>query len=927
MSEATLAATAIPREINLGIQKPVATPAYTRRFKSLAANPKVTASSQVTITLDTAQPGSFIDTLSSYLSFGLELVNSSSTKGYYVGFSAAGAHAVIRSMRIYVQGVPIEEITEYNALVEWLHDLAGIPDYCDRSAKSRYYSNDMFDTQTIFVPAGSTRTLNVQLPLVSGILGTMAEKMFPSMLVAPGNCYIQLDFASAMNALRIQEIDVSSLTVGNTTLGSNPSYGTYRKVVSDSDQLSFITPHQSSSIVDYLNLYNKNIDSSAATAPAVVTDKQSFFVPGGKDGVRYTNENTILDVLKDNNLLDKPLDLPVQKVDLANSTYIDVTPTPDVTYQTTCYVGFGRNTLISTDERIGGGMFWNSTTSSDYASEQLKYVPTQYGMARNPRYHSMKAISEDNFEGKLDYPGMFRLGAEMTPVSLRNSTTSPEISTEQCWFGAGLLLNGSKALNAETRMSAISSNDFTYNIVGLEYVGKQIVVGDDVARAIIERAASGDISIHTQSYRQYPSNINVERWGYKFDPAYETLFEGCTLRDGAPLWNGIQRVGTANPQSIIIPAKISSANAIYCIFRNGQAENDFRFDSLRRITIGFDDVKTNSVTAQLRIGNELLPQSPIVSANEALEELLKAHHMDGFYGTCEKMGSVVVSGFNAGVDKSFKNQGGLSSIALGDQASSSQYTSTFRLAVDEDRIIGSNYIPRNDFNSQILCPNPQGVVFTHRQDSEVSLVTSEYLTLDSDNNKLPGYYLPKIGSQSFFNNLCASSASFFYGTMGSGDINHTTIMPIVNDLNDVNRRFMILNTAEYAETTSEFKKRVNKWKLAVRKAFFGEDSLSSSHQIVDPSKSNFMSPTKQHTGRYSTFMLGFDLDTFSHNSDTIRSGHYLGNNTVSLNLSQIQVVDNSPCNMPLMSSIRMDTYVLHDLRLSFQAGGIVQAFY
>jgi hypothetical protein len=74
-------------------------------------------------------------------------------------------------------------------------------------------------------------------------------------------------------------------------------------------------------------------------------------------------------------------------------------------------------------------------------------------------------------------------------------------------------------------------------------------------------------------------------------------------------------------------------------------------------------------------------------------------------------------------------------------------------------------------------------------------------------------------------------------------------------------------------------------------------------------------------------MLGFDLDTFSHNSDTIRSGHYLGNNTVSLNLSRFNVVDNSPCNMPLMSSLRMDTYVLHDLRLSFQAGGIVQAFY
>jgi hypothetical protein len=48
---------------------------------------------------------------------------------------------------------------------------------------------------------------------------------------------------------------------------------------------------------------------------------------------------------------------------------------------------------------------------------------------------------------------------------------------------------------------------------------------------------------------------------------------------------------------------------------------------------------------------------------------------------------------------------------------------------------------------------------------------------------------------------------------------------------------------------------------------------------------------------------------------------------VSLNLSNLEFIDNSPLNTPLQSSVRMDTYVLHDLRLSFQAGGIVQAFY
>ena len=88
-----------------------------------------------------------------------------------------------------------------------------------------------------------------------------------------------------------------------------------------------------------------------------------------------------------------------------------------------------------------------------------------------------------------------------------------------------------------------------------------------------------------------------------------------------------------------------------------------------------------------------------------------------------------------------------------------------------------------------------------------------------------------------------------------------------------------------------------------------------------------MNPFKQHTGRYSTFMLGFDLDTFSHNSDVVRSGHYLGNNTVSLNMSDVRIIDNSPMNMPLQNNLKMDTFILHDLRLSFQQGGTVQAFY
>ena len=820
MSEVT-SATAIPREINLGLQKPVATPAYTRRFKSQAGTPVVNAGSQVTITLDTAQPGSFIDTLSSYISFKLRITNSQSDRGYNVSFSSCGAHSLIRAMRIYVQGVPIEEITEYNALVEWLHDLSGVPDYCDRSTKSRYMANTMHDDQVIYVPALTTREINIQLPLVSGVLGTMAEKMFPSMLVAPGNCYMQLDLATAAQAFKVQEIDVTGLIVSTAPPDMN------------ADNLP----------------PNMVARTSTGEVPSTYNSASSIaaYVGGGNQ------------VLK------------VDAVDLLDSTPYDmpysVGGTPDTNFNTG---------ILTTEERIGGGMFFKDGA---YAS----------------------AVSPLNVNDKMwDY-----LEGGADAISLSNISTSVETDkTNKIFLGGGLSTNGAALGNSTRRMTESSSIRLDYQIVDVEYVGKQVVVGDDVARAIIERAAAGDISIHTQSYRQYPATISPSSWSYRVDPAYSNFksndgTSAFTITNGAPLVNAFQRIASPGAQSIIIPAKISSANAIYTIFRNAAGENDFRFDSLRRMTCGFTDNRNGTnASAQLRIGNELIPQSPIQSASEALEELLKAHHMSGHYGTCEKMGSITASS----VQSAWPNIGGV--------MNSRGITSINTLSGAEKipRLFGSDtdgaltttyggvYYPRNDFNSNIICPNPVGVSWRF----------PSFASFDAAN-----------ASSSFFKNLNANCSADFYSNTSSGVLNYQVLT--------VSQTGSTLTA--FKESYIDYSNREQKWKAAVRRAFFGYGDERSDHQITDPSKPNFMNPFKQHTGKYSNFMLGFDLDTFSHNTDVVRSGHYLGNNTVSLNLSNIVFEDNSPLNMPLCQSIKVDTFVLHDLRLSFQAGGIVQAFY
>lgn len=834
MSESATA-TAIPREINLGLQKPVATPAYTRRFKSQAQNPDSTAGTQATITLDTAQPGSFIDTLESYLSFTLRLTNSNAERGYNVSFSSCGAHALIRAMRIYVQGVPIEEITEYNALAEWLHDLTGIPDYCDRSAKSRYLANTMMGDHFIYLPPASTssgstvnseRDIAIQLPLISGILGTMAEKMFPSMLVAPGNCYIQLDLASAANALRIQEIDVSSLVVATGGAYAGTSLAAIPNLVTESDAV---------------------LNSGDLTARSAVTSKTVTALNS------YVTDQEILE--------DKPYDAPY------------------VMSSTGLFAGATDTGVISTEERIGGGIFGPTISLTN----QLVVGAKMAGLAASD--------------------GVTTTGAIAVPTAGQNPDG-------EVFLGSGLSTNGSIQSASTTRKVNTLPINVTYSMRNLEYIGKQVVVGDDVARAIIERAAAGDISIHTQSYRQYPSTISLSGFQYRVDPSYAPPTV-VTPGNGMPLVNMFQRWCQPGAQSIIIPAKISSANAIYHIFRNGNGVEDFQFDSLRRMTIGFRDGAAGggaTVNAQLRIGNELIPQSPIQSASEALEELLKAHHMDGFYGTCEKMGSLVASS----AQYQWPRPNGLLALRNGAVPATGasvppvgRFTGLDVDGVETDTFGGVQYL-RNDFNSQLLCPSPESVTFKYP-------AFAAYNT--TPGSGVDGYtFLNPLG---LANGPAYNDAAYQFYRYKEGK--------------GVHRQVAVTNatsaTAFYPETPAEYADRQTKFKLAVRKAFFGYADDRSDHQLKDVEKANFMNPYRQHTGRYSTFMLGFDLDTFSNNTDTIRSGHYLGNNTVSLNLSNVEFVDNSPCNQALMTNARMDTYVLHDLRLSFQAGGIVQAFY
>ena len=78
----------------------------------------------------------------------------------------------------------------------------------------------------------------------------------------------------------------------------------------------------------------------------------------------------------------------------------------------------------------------------------------------------------------------------------------------------------------------------------------------------------------------------------------------------------------------------------------------------------------------------------------------------------------------------------------------------------------------------------------------------------------------------------------------------------------------------------------------------------------------------------SKFMIGFDLEKFSNQSATTRSGKFLGNGTITLQMTNCFACNSKSVN----SNSTPDSYnvlciVQHDVRFNIGRGGQVLAFY
>jgi hypothetical protein len=422
-------------------------------------------------------------------------------------------------------------------------------------------------------------------------------------------------------------------------------------------------------------------------------------------------------------------------------------------------------------------------------------------------------------------------------------------SESQACYGTYL----DKSIEQSLRCFNSGNTDYVkYTISNVEFVSQQIILPMDVTNSIIKSAATQDISINTNFIRVYQSPIN-----------------------------------SSSSQNILIPAKVSSANAMYITFQpqnylatiEGQLYNSLsRFCPFSQIT-SLDSYPQKSVngagnpvslyaqqqsgttqyavgqstpfniincpsssgafTVQLILGNELLPQQPMTSITELMSELLKTSHrlFDNSSNINAKFTLVPNSGFQSSSSYLFSSN---TVTNYGDSSAASQYfydcmekngfTTAFTFApfLDDQTYIQNpnwNYVAACAWNCNATANTPASV-------------------------------------------SAADTGVYNIGLVG-GNVSHG-----INDL-------------------------------------FGARG---------PYTLPFFKPLE------SKFMIGFDLDTWSRISGVARSGRFLGNNTIQLQMTGATALSFNSTTSGL-TGINMLSIIALDGRLSFQSGGGVVAYY
>ena len=785
-----------------------------------------------------------------------------------------------------------------------------------------YITSNNFRNLQAYNSANDTRgfTYTCCIPLISGVLGSFADKCWPTMLVAPGSMYIQIRTASPQKAFQLSmdpcrrvlgtirdylpfggtiggifgQVGQSNVALGdglaavppagNLTLGSNFYNTTLTGTVVSQvgsfpvDNLRGCLPRNAQS--DYQAVksfaYDVNNNIVPTVDPRFVHSRFNGYCCLGSSLVSASM--SLNDQVFGNSevrgfgLLFKPYSVAAMEgkwtigrayVSQTSSTSYNTGVAPNLTtYFKTRQISEEGHIVLPTSSGFGTNLLPNSTMQNiNPLTSALSYPNTAINGGNINASQNIPSVAaraaaggwvgatganvttsgiDSIYNAAAGYSPDADVTVEFTPAGIplpqyylhaepwTKKTFAVKIGTAgganrniqlvgmqqdgvaseaTACYGTYLTASVPQCRRVLTHLSSGSNGGITYSLSNIEFVSQQIILPDSVSASILEDAAQGDISINANSLHNYQTPI-----------------------------------AQSDSQNLIIPAKIASANTMYCLFQPQafvSGTEAFCYNSLRGIcpfgsvaiptgsgivqngltstystngSLGYDDgeviirnipCSSGQLQVQLKIGNELVPQQPLTTLNEIMTENVKAQH------------------------KLFD--------------SISNVNSTFALTNKRTVTLGVD-----DYSSS-LCYDVVA------PDTFCTTFVSAELTDD----------------QTAIDNPCMA------------------------------------------------------WVYACEANYIGAGITKTKSSYVINRKPNQMEMFQPPS---STFAIAFDLDTWSRYSDVTRSGKFLGNNTITLTMQNAVALGYAP-NQVRSGGYVLQTFIVHDIRFSFQAGGSVVSYY
>lgn len=943
-----MTSTAIPRSLNLGATKPTTIPAYSRRVESIATNAQTfTENGIANIVLDTSTPGSFLDPTQSLLQFDIQITN---TNPYidFINLSTGGISSIIQEMRIICQGTPIEEMLDYNLMFEMFMDLGG-----HAQEEFKMYMENSWRAP---VAPGQSDLNFVKPPMVDreGVImcptpinqfgdaafGTHTEdgnyKTVTSDIVGATNAgYTLSQVGSATGnittALYDTSLGVNAATNGTVMLATGPQYPTlggfdtktvdylHTWLPSDSRWTGCSAPGTVRS-----STWTNRIDNTYVTWPSTVRPEPLYKNEGRirmeADARKYRVQDYLNYLANVKNI---PVGIAPSKSFVAADTFLN-------------------HGLNASGETAPAS--WNFNTISNHMTGQSTSINFTVSL---PIFSGVLGLwAEKQFPTMLISPGSFYIQLKFAKAQhafqcamdpcrrifgtyrdyVCNAGLPNYFQTEQngryldksgsavsAFNTMAIVGNTTNVLPSSTWLAytnaGTTGNDFAWsNVMRLNNPLVFNPTANTVASAAVTNgnlfyASDGNWGLSTGNAKpQYIPRTNPWVTGgtafWNTSSTSNNVSVTTTSGTSVPTLERNTCYGTYLPCSTPQVRRTRNNENTYVSMLNSYADAypNYTITNLRYVgvqTILPDEVTASIVRAAASSDISLHAQSVRTyrtllaqSQNQSLILPIKVASANSLW---------VI----------FQNQNMIENTHYLSSSRTCPFSS-YQFTTDSARAVGSqnkptvqNVIAQNPFSIQLRIGNelmPQQPI-TSLQQVMTELMRSIHGLGDMNTNL---QFMNSLRSNRFTDNSATTgfiTASTEYNCLKSGDFTVPYVPVVALDDQTITNNPLFQDYLTLGDTTYD--------KFNDRGAYcFNE----------------FLPPL-------SKFLLGFDLDTFPNTNDTARSGRYLGNAPLTLQMTNVYAASTPSIKGTSQDTLIATAVVLHDIRFSIMAGGQVLAYY